>query len=136
MTLDKDIQELFDSVNIPFADNDAFLETLSERLEKVEFIKEFHDAHIKRYKASVFYSLITGLAVGAGSMALLQALPAVPFEKISSVLAGISVLEAASPIAIVNMGVALLTSTATFLIVRNFQETRSVLVRKPLSVRI
>ncbi|MCQ2159479.1 MAG: hypothetical protein MJY97_00135 [Bacteroidales bacterium] len=126
MTPDKDIQELFDSVNIPFADNDAFLETLSQRLKKVEFIKETHDAQIKRYKVSVFYSLITGLAVGAGSMAFLQVQPAVPLEKISSVLSGITMLETAYPIVTVNMGIALLSGIAAFLIVRNYQEIRSI----------
>lgn len=129
MTPDKDIQELFDSVNTPFADNDAFLETLSQRLEKVEFIKETHDAQIKRYKVSIIYSLITGLGVGAGSMALLQALPAVSLEKISSVLSGIAMFETANPIAAVNMGIALLTGIAAFLIVRNSQEIRSIFDR-------
>ena len=62
-------------------------------------------------------------------MALLQTLPEVSFEKISSVLAGIAILETANPIAAVNMGVALLTGIAAFLIVHNFQEVRSVFER-------
>lgn len=129
MTMDKDIQKLFDSVNVSFTDGDAFLDTLGQRLEKVEFIKEAQDAQIKRYKVSVIYSLIAGLVVGAGSMALLPTLPVAAFEKICSLIGGISMLETANPIAAVNMGISLITGIAAFLIVRNFQEMRSMTMK-------
>ena len=127
MTPDKDIQELFDSVNIPFTDNDAFLSALNQRLEKVEFIKETQDAQINRYKVSVIYSLIVGLVVGAGSMTLLQALPIAMLEKISSVLSGITMFEIEYSLASINLGIAMILGIAVFLIVQNVQEIHGVI---------
>lgn len=124
MTPDKDIQTLFDSVNVPFTDNEAFLETLNQRLEKVEFIKEVHDAQIRQYKASLVYSLIAGLLAGAGSMVFLQTLPVAAFEKMSSLLDVLTKLEIPSPIAAVDMAVSLFMGIAAFLLARNFKEIR------------
>lgn len=136
MTPDKDIQELFDSVNIPFADNDAFLKTLSQRLEKVEFIKETQDAQINRYKVSVIYSLIAGLVVGAGSMTLLQALPIAMLEKISSVLSGITMFEIEYSLASINLGIAMILGIAVFLIVQNVQEIHGVIGHQSTTMTI
>lgn len=136
MTPDKDIQELFDSVNIPFADNDAFLSALNQRLEKVEFIKETQDAQIKRYKASVIYSLIAGIIVGAGSMVLLPSIKATVIEKMASTLAATSMIEIDNPIATVNMGIALIAGITAFLIVWNVQGIRGILDRDTSTVKL
>lgn len=130
MTPDKDIQELFDSAKVRFADNDAFIDALNRRLDKVEFIKETQDVQIRRYKASMVWSLIAGLVVGAGSMVLLQTLPAAVFGKISAALAGIPIFGMDNPVTAISTGVALLAGTAAFLIVRNVQEIGSMM--KPL----
>ena len=127
MTPDKDIQILFDSVNVPFTDNDEFLETLSQRLEKIEFIKENQDARIKRYKASVIYSLIVGLVVGAGSLILVRTLPEVALEKFSYVLDQLSILGNNEQLATLNSCIALLSGVATFMIMRNLMEIRGIL---------
>lgn len=127
MTPDKDLQEMFDSVNIPFTDNDAFLNTLNQRLEKVEFIKAAQDAQIKRYKASVIYSLIGGLVVGAGSLVLVQTLPEVALEKFSFILDRLSILGNNDQIATFNSCIALLSGVASFMIMRNLMEIRGTL---------
>lgn len=136
MTPDKDIQILFDSANVPFTDKDAFLETLSQRLEKIEFIKENQDARIKRYKASVIYSLIVGLVIGAGSMALLQALPIAMLERISSVLSGITMFEIEYSLASINLGIAMIIGIAVFLIVRNVQDIHGVVGHRSTTMTI
>ena len=136
MTPDKDIQELFDSVNVPFADADVFLETLNQRLEKVEYIKEAQDIQIKRYKASVIYSLIAGIIVGAGTMVLLPSIKATVIEKMASTLAATSMIEIDNPIATVNMGIALIAGITAFLIVWNVQGIRGILDRDTSTVKL
>lgn len=136
MTPDKDIQILFDSANIPFTDNDAFLSALNQRLEKVEFIKETQDAQINRYKVSVIYSLIVGLVIGAGSMALLQALPIAMLERISSVLSGITMFEIEYSLASINLGIAMIIGIAVFLIVRNVQDIHGVVRHRSTTMTI
>lgn len=136
MTPDKDIQELFDSVNVPLADADVFLETLNQRLEKVEYIKEAQDIQIKRYKASVIYSLIAGIIVGAGSMVLLPSIKATVIEKMASTLAATSMIEIDNPIATVNMGIALIVGITAFLIVWNVQGIRGILDRDTSIVKL
>lgn len=136
MTQDKDIQELFDSVNVPLADADVFLETLNQRLEKVEYIKEAQDIQIKRYKASVIYSLIAGIIVGAGSMVLLPSIKATVIEKMASTLAATSMIEIDNPIATVNMGIALIAGITAFLIVWNVQGIRGILDRDTSTVKL
>lgn len=127
MTPDKDIQILFDSVNAPFTDNEAFLETLAQHLEKIEFIKENQDARIKRYKASVIYSLIVGLVVGAGSLILARTLPEVALEKYSYILDRLSILGNNDQLATLNSCIALLSGMASFMIARNLMEIRGTL---------
>lgn len=127
MTPDKDIQILFDSVKVPFTDKDAFLETLAQRLEEIEFIKESQDARIKRYKASVIYSLIVGLVVGAGSLILVQTLPEVALEKFSYILDRLSILGSNEQLATLNSCIALLSGIASFMIARNLMEIRGTL---------
>lgn len=127
MTPDKDIQELFDSVNIPFSDNDAFLNSLNQRLEKVEFIKKTQDAQINRYKVSVIYSLIAGLVVGAGSMTLVQTLPEVALEKFSYILDRLSILGNNDQIATFSSCIALFIGVASFMITRNLMEIRGTI---------
>lgn len=136
MTPDKDIQQLFDSVNKPFTDGDVFLDTLNQRLEKVEYIKEAQDTQIKRYKSSVIYSLLAGLIVGAGSMALLPSINAAIIEKMTYLLAGIPMIEIDNPVATVNMGIAFLVGITAFLIVWNIQEIRSVIDRNRSTVKL
>lgn len=93
MTSDKDIQNLFDSVNMPFTDNDAFLDTLNQRLDKVEFVKNTQNAQIRRYKISVICSLVAGLIAGSVSTVLIRILPVTIFQKVSAALAALPLLN-------------------------------------------
>ena len=120
MTPDKDIQNLFDSVKMPFTDNDAFLDTLNQRLDKVEFVKSTQNAQIRRYKISVICSLVAGLIAGSVSTVLSRILP------VNATLAALPLLEAGNTPSVLKYGIPLLIGTAVFLIVLNMQEIHEI----------
>lgn len=122
MTPDKDIQKLVDSVNTPFTDNEAFLDTLNQRLDKVEFVKNTQDAQIRRYKISVIFSLVAGLIAGSVSTVLIRSLPVTIFRKVSAALTALPLLEAGNTPSFFKYGIPLLIGTAVFLIALNMQE--------------
>lgn len=122
MTPDKDIQKLVDSVNTPFTDNEAFLDTLNQRLDKVEFVKNTQDAQIRRYKISVIFSLVAGLIAGSVSTVLIRSLPVTIFRKVSAALTALPLLEAGNTPSFFKYGIPLLIGTAAFLIALNMQE--------------
>lgn len=122
MTPDKDIQKLVDSVNTPFTDNEAFLDTLNQRLDKVEFVKKTQDAQIRRYKISVIFSLVAGLIAGSVSTVLIRSLPVTIFRKVSAALTALPLLEAGNTPSFFKYGIPLLIGTAVFLIALNMQE--------------
>ena len=122
MTPDKDIQKLIDSVNTPFTDNEAFLDTLNQRLDKVEFVKNTQDAQIRRYKISVIFSLVAGLIAGSVSTVLIRSLPVTIFRKVSAALTALPLLEAGNTPSFFKYGIPLLIGTAVFLIALNMQE--------------
>ena len=126
MTPDKDIQNLFDSVNMPFTDNDAFLDTLNHRLDKVEFVKNTQNAQIRRYKISVICSLVAGLIAGSVSTVLSRILPVTIFQKVYATLAALPLLEAGNTPSVLKYGIPLLIGTAVFLIVLNMQEIHEI----------
>ena len=87
MITDKELQELFStmetqSAKVYCASEDNFLKTLDARLEKVEYIKQMQDNQNKKYKRAIYHALMTGVVVGALSMAILyhagQWLPKLP----------------------------------------------------------
>ena len=123
MTPDKDIQNLFDSVKMPFTDNDAFLDTLNQRLDKVEFVKSTQNAQIRRYKISVICSLVAGLIAGSVSTVLIRILPITIFQTVSAAL---PLLKAGNTQSVFNYGIPLLIGTAVFLIVLNMQEIHEI----------
>ena len=126
MTPDKDIQNLFDSVKMPFTDNDALLDTLNHRLDKVEFVKNTQNAQIRRYKISVICSLVAGLIAGSVSTVLIRILPITIFQKVSAALAALPLLKAGNTQSVFNYGIPLLIGTAVFLIVLNMQEIHEI----------
>ena len=126
MTPDKDIQNLFDSVKMPFTDNDAFLDTLNQRLDKVEFVKSTQNAQIRRYKISVICSLVAGLIAGSVSTVLSRILPVTIFQKVYATLAALPLLEAGNTPSVLKYGIPLLIGTAVFLIVLNMQEIHEI----------
>lgn len=76
MNKDKALEELFLANKPQFDDKDAFMASLSKRLEAVEYIKQYQEATIRRYKMAMVVAFLAGLVVGGIAIAYLLTSPA------------------------------------------------------------
>jgi hypothetical protein len=75
MNKDKALEELFLANKPHFDDSDAFMASLTKRLDAVEYIKQHQEAAIRRYKMAVVVAFLAGLVVGGIAIAYLLASP-------------------------------------------------------------
>ena len=75
MNKDKALEELFLANKPQFDDSDAFMASLNKRLDAVEYIKQYQEATIHRYKMAVVVAFLAGLVVGGIAIAYLLASP-------------------------------------------------------------
>ena len=75
MNKDKALEELFLASKPQFDDNEAFMTSLTKRLDAVEYIKQYQEATIRRYKMAVVVAFFAGLVVGGIAIAYLLASP-------------------------------------------------------------
>ena len=75
MNKDKALEELFLANKPQFDDNEAFMTSLTKRLDAVEYIKQYQEATIRRYKMAVVVAFFAGLVVGGIAIAYLLASP-------------------------------------------------------------
>ena len=75
MNKDKALEELFLANKPQFDDKDAFMASLSKRLEAVEYIKQYQEATIRRYKMAVVVAFIAGIISGGIAMAYILSTP-------------------------------------------------------------
>ena len=76
MMKDKALEDVFLAQKPHFADNANFMETLTKRLDAVEFIKQRQEATIRRYKMLMVVAFVVGIVSGAGSIAYVLSTPA------------------------------------------------------------
>ena len=75
MNKDKALEELFLAHKPHFDDSDAFMASLTKRLDVVEFIKQHQEATIRRYKMAMVVAFFAGLVVGGIAIAYLLTSP-------------------------------------------------------------
>ena len=75
MNKDKALEDLFLAQKPHFDDRDAFMASLTKRLDAVEYIKQHQEATIRRYKMAVVVAFLAGLIVGGIAIAYLLATP-------------------------------------------------------------
>ena len=75
MNKDKALEELFLAQKPHFDDSDAFMASLTRRLDAVEYIKQHQEATIRRYKIAMAVALFVGIITGGITMALLLSIP-------------------------------------------------------------
>ena len=75
MNKDKALEELFLAQKPHFDDGDAFMASLTKRLDAVEYIKQHQEATIRRYKMAIFAALVVGIISGAITMAFVLSTP-------------------------------------------------------------
>ena len=76
MNKDKALEELFLAPKPHFDDNEAFMASLNERLDAVEYVKQHQEAAIRRYKLIMVVAFVVGIISGAVTMAFVLSLPA------------------------------------------------------------
>ena len=76
MNKDKALEELFLAQKPHFDDSDAFMASLTKRLDAVEYIKQYQEATLRRYKMAMVVAFVAGIIGGAVGMAFLLSTPA------------------------------------------------------------
>ena len=76
MTKDKALEELFLANKPHFTDNDAFMATLTKRIDAVEYVRQHQESTIRRYKLMMVAAFVVGIISGAVTIALVLSTPA------------------------------------------------------------
>lgn len=76
MTKDKALEELFLAHKPHFTDNDAFMATLTKRIDAVEYVRQHQESTIRRYKLMMVAAFVVGIISGAVTIALVLYTPA------------------------------------------------------------
>lgn len=113
------LQELFSGFSPELGDSSEYMEAISRKLEKVEYLKKLRDADRKRQRSLLLTVFISGMVCGGGILAYLvsgQASSAqIPFLF---ALGGIKVMP--ELIMLVSFSIAVVC--ASVLVVRTLQE--------------
>ena len=75
MNKDKAIEDLFLAQKPHFDDSDAFMASLTKRLDAVEYIKQHQEATLRRYKMAVVVAFVAGIISGAIAMTYILSTP-------------------------------------------------------------
>ena len=75
MNKDKALEEIFLAQKPHYEDSDAFMASLTKRLDAVEYIKQHQEATIRRYKMAMVAAFVVGIISGAVTIAYVLSLP-------------------------------------------------------------
>ena len=76
MKKDQALEELFLAQKPQFDDSDAFMASLTRRLDAVEYLKQYQEVTIRRYKWAMVATFVIGIISGAVGITFLLAAPA------------------------------------------------------------
>ena len=76
MNKDKALENIFLAQKPHFDDSDAFMASLTKRLDAVEYIKQHQESTIRRYKMAMVVAFLAGIVVGGIAIAYLLMSPA------------------------------------------------------------
>ena len=126
MNKDKELEEIFLAQKPQFDDSEAFMASLTKRLDAVEFIKRHQEATLRRYKLAMIAAFVVGIISGAVTIAFVLSAPAtIPLFSFQTHMVLLSwFAENARPI--VTTALALLMTFGVISIFNNFQDIRSM----------
>ena len=75
MNENKALEDLFLAQKPHFDDSDAFMASLTKRLDAVEYIKQHQEATLHRYKMAVVVAFVAGIISGAIAMTYILSTP-------------------------------------------------------------
>ena len=76
MTKDKELEQLFLAQKPHFDDSAEFMEKLTKRLDAVEFVKQYQERTLRRYKMAMVAVFVVGIISGGISTWWLLSTPA------------------------------------------------------------
>ena len=76
MTKDKALEELFLAQKPHYDDSAEFMAKLTKRLDAVEYLKQYQERTIRRYKMAMVVAFVVGIISGAVSIAFILSTPA------------------------------------------------------------
>ena len=75
MTKDKALEELFLTQKPHFDDKAEFMVRLTKRLDAVEYIRQYQEATLRRYKMAMVVTFVVGIISGAVTIGFLLSTP-------------------------------------------------------------
>ncbi|MBO7478099.1 MAG: hypothetical protein J6U04_09230 [Salinivirgaceae bacterium] len=126
MNKDKELEVIFLAQKPQFDDSEAFMASLTKRLDAVEFIKRHQEATLRRYKMAMVAAFIVGIISGAVTIVFVLSAPTtVPLFSFQTHMVLLSwFAENARPI--VTTALALLMTFGLISIFNNIQDIRSM----------
>ena len=76
MNKDKALEELFLTQKPCFDDREAFMASLTKRLDTVEYIKQHQEATLRRYKTFMVVAFLVGIVSGGATLMYILSTPA------------------------------------------------------------
>jgi hypothetical protein len=126
MTKDKTLEELFLAQTPKFDDKDQFMARLTKRLDAVEYIRQYQEATLRRYKMAMVAVFVIGIISGATTIWFLLNTPAdVPLFTFQ-VQTGFLLWLAQNSRIIVSTGLTMLITLGVISIYNNIQDIRSL----------
>lgn len=93
MMKDKALEELFLAQRPPFDDKDEFMARLTRKLDAVEYLRQYEEANLRRYKYAMVAVFVAGIVVGGALLSLILStpseLPLFTFHATSGILLAI-----------------------------------------------
>ena len=71
MNQEPNLEELFSNYHPTLSDSDAFMQTLSRRLDAVQYVERYQAAQAARYRRYIVIALLVGLVLGGVSLAVI-----------------------------------------------------------------
>jgi len=125
MTKDKALEELFLTQKPHFDDKAEFMVRLTKRLDAVEYIRQYQEATLRRYKMAMVVTFVVGIISGAVTIGFLLSTPVdVPLFTFQVQTGSLLWLMQNSRI-IVSTALALLITLGIISIYNNIQDIRS-----------
>ena len=75
MMKDKALEELFLAQRPKFDDKDEFMARLTQKLDAVEYLRQYEEANLRRYKYAMIAAFVAGFIAGGALFALVLSTP-------------------------------------------------------------
>ena len=75
MMKDKALEDLFLAQRPKFDDKDEFMARLTKKLDAVEYLRQYEEANLRRYKYAMVAAFVAGIVVGGALLALVLSTP-------------------------------------------------------------